>query len=149
MSKLGAAPGTSDTCVNGHRYADINVQHNRDGTRMCVACAEGRKRARGRAALKRIEARLYQTSGDTGWHDRAACRRADPRLFDSLTRQEVRDCDSNPLNLPRVRDALPYCAACPVRRECREWADAEGEQGVWGGTYISREGRNKSSKGAA
>lgn len=36
-----------------------------------------------------------------------------------------------------VCNGLSHGAPCPVRKECREYADRVGCVGVWGGDYIS------------
>lgn len=40
----------------------------------------------------------------------------------------------NPAESQAARDALTYCAVCPVRTTCLDWATARGEEGIWGGT---------------
>lgn len=66
----------------------------------------------------------------TDWQAHAACRHADPTLFDDT-------------GLPGP--ALEYCAVCPVTRECLTWARSEGRAagpsgqftGVAGGTVVA------------
>lgn len=60
--------------------------------------------------------------GPGGWTADAGCRDADPELF-----------------FPSAEDrasgrAIAICRACPVVRECLEWALEHCEYGVWGGT---------------
>lgn len=54
------------------------------------------------------------------WHTRAACRTADPRLFDDTT-------DPAP--------ALAYCAVCPVVAECLAWVRADNHGKVRSARY--------------
>jgi len=143
MSMLGVQPGSSGHCVNNHLYTPANTSVDKDGRRSCRACAADRRRKANLRHLDSIEL------PPATWAKDSACLGADPRLFDSLSRREVIECDGSPLKLDRVQVALSYCDACPVRIQCREWAEQLGEQGVWGGTYTSREGRHKANKGAA
>lgn len=54
------------------------------------------------------------------WRGHAACADADPELFFALTEREV-------------EAAKLICQGCPVRTDCREWADRQGiTYGVWG-----------------
>ena len=58
------------------------------------------------------------------WRDYAACRGADPDLF----------FPPEDGGKAQARKAKAICAACPVRRECLEYALRHGEHwGVWGG----------------
>jgi WhiB family transcriptional regulator, redox-sensing transcriptional regulator len=55
------------------------------------------------------------------WIDRAACLTADPAIFFP----ERHESDA---------EAKQYCAGCPVRERCRDYALAAREEfGVWGG----------------
>lgn len=55
------------------------------------------------------------------WRERAACRDVDPDLFFPLS-----EAEGDP--------AKAICRACPVRRQCRDWAINVGEAfGIWGG----------------
>lgn len=36
--------------------------------------------------------------------------------------------------------AYRFCAGCPVLQECRDWADAKHEEGLWGGVYRVKTG---------
>ena len=53
--------------------------------------------------------------------DDAACRGLDPELFYA---------EGN----AAIAKAKTMCQACPVRRQCLEWAITREEFGVWGGT---------------
>lgn len=57
---------------------------------------------------------------DVSWHDSAACRGADFRLFFS---QDLNEIDQ----------ALEYCAVCPVVRACARDRVLTNSVGVWGG----------------
>lgn len=75
------------------------------------------------------------TSQDLSWQVNAACRGANPHLFDTVPPE----CD--PFNEPRVQEALALCASCPVRGQCFVQANnTPGAVGVWGGGYIPETG---------
>lgn len=59
---------------------------------------------------------LLPLNDPTDWHTIAACRGADTAIF---------------FDAQRVREALAYCATCPVSDACKRAGD--GEAGVWGG----------------
>jgi hypothetical protein len=48
------------------------------------------------------------------WRQQAACRGADPHLFDALSEEERRVCGSYPDSLERIQQARSFCAGCPV-----------------------------------
>lgn len=55
-----------------------------------------------------------------------ACRdTADPEVFDPASPNEY-------------EAAVAICADCPIARECRAWAVANHEWGVWGGQLFER-----------
>lgn len=55
------------------------------------------------------------------WQEQAACRGMDPELWFSERGEST-------------SEAKEVCRCCPVRRECSEFALANGERfGVWGG----------------
>jgi WhiB family transcriptional regulator, redox-sensing transcriptional regulator len=55
------------------------------------------------------------------WIDSAACAAANPEVF-------------FPASHESDAGAKQYCASCPVRDECRDYALAAGEEfGIWGG----------------
>lgn len=58
----------------------------------------------------------------TDWMDAAACRGHDPELWHSN--------DTTERDLARA-----VCDRCPVRRECGDYADSIGAEGVWGGEW--------------
>lgn len=65
---------------------------------------------------------LDPPGGDGGWREEAACRDADVELFFSQSESDQ-------------REALAYCAECPVRERCLMTAVLVGEEyGIWGGT---------------
>jgi WhiB family transcriptional regulator, redox-sensing transcriptional regulator len=70
------------------------------------------------------------------WQVRAACRGLDPSMFfhPDDERGYAKRC--------REARAKRICTACPVRRECLEWALAIREPaGIWGGlTVAERDG---------
>lgn len=53
--------------------------------------------------------------------DEAACRGLDPELFYAESGAAI-------------LKAKAYCAVCPARERCLEWALRREEFGVWGGT---------------
>lgn len=75
------------------------------------------------------------------WQASGACRGWQPELWDPLDSDEVKQFGSCPVDHPRIREAMRHCAVCPVRSDCRAWAIAGKEQGVWGGLYLERDGR--------
>lgn len=61
--------------------------------------------------------------GRPPWMDQGACRGSDTRLYFAETSSSA------------VARALDVCENCPVRGECLEYAQADGQlEGVWGGT---------------
>lgn len=149
MTKFNLAAGAAiEHCLNGHLYVGGNVGLNPDGSRQCKSCAEDQKRREtARRREQRAANRPITVLPRMEFVAESACRNADPRLFEPVTRLESGQCGGNPLLLDRVQAALSYCDVCPVRARCGAWAKAAEEQGVWGGEYLSREGRRK--KGAA
>lgn len=64
------------------------------------------------------------------WRSRGACVGADPELFSPPGEDErIRGYP------PRAVQAAGFCHGCPVREECRDWADRRREVGVWGGSW--------------
>ncbi len=58
-------------------------------------------------------------TSDQSWRKKSSCASVDPEIF---------------FGEDEVSRAKQICAGCPVRDQCREWADAAGEfLGVWGG----------------
>lgn len=46
---------------------------------------------------------------------------------------------------PKVElSAFRFCAPCPVRQECKDWADSKREEGLWGGVYRVKVGGGRS-----
>jgi WhiB family transcriptional regulator, redox-sensing transcriptional regulator len=67
------------------------------------------------------------------WRDAGACLHADPDLFFpvSVTGPSRRE----------VAQAKAFCAQCPVRRQCLEFAQDNGVYGIWGGTTMQERQR--------
>lgn len=151
MSKLGTQPGTENYCRNGHLYVGANVMVGRDGRegiRECQTCRdEARRRAAARKREKRAENRPVSVLPPMDFLGDGACRETDPTLFEAMTRAENHECHGQPALLDRIKRAMAVCGQCPIRARCGEWAAAVGEQGVWGGQYMSRDTRRR--KGAA
>lgn len=63
------------------------------------------------------------------WQIDAACNGLDVKMFYSAK-------DS-----PLTAAAKRVCASCSVSKECLAWAEANGEQGVWGGKMFDRPDR--------
>jgi hypothetical protein len=62
------------------------------------------------------------------WMDAAACRSAAPGIFFAAEHEHPRDRQAREAHAKRI------CAACPVSRECREFAGALGvRSGIWSG----------------
>jgi WhiB family redox-sensing transcriptional regulator len=62
---------------------------------------------------------------DADWRTRAACRGADPRVFDAETAADA-------------EEAKKVCRRCPVRSDCLAFALRVGaECGVWGGVDLA------------
>lgn len=77
----------------------------------------------------------------TNWQEDALCAVAvgvEPRWFEPFEGNEVGVCAGNPLTHPRIAVAVSVCARCPVREQCLEAGVSGGEQGVWGGQYLSK-----------
>lgn len=67
--------------------------------------------------------------GEQSWKRKGACA-GDPQATDLLYAAELKD---------QVEGAKRWCAPCPVRRECLNYAIANREEfGVWGGVIESR-----------
>ncbi|MFR9802787.1 WhiB family transcriptional regulator [Pseudonocardia sp. RS010] len=71
------------------------------------------------------------------WRNEAACRGQEPELFFPVG-------NAGPA-LAQTAKAKAVCARCPVRRQCRDWARAHEDSGVWGGEdeYERREARDQ------
>ena len=60
---------------------------------------------------------------DTNWRLNGTCREVDPELF-----------FPKPTDRKGTLDAMAVCVTCPVKAQCRQWAqDTRQEYGVWGG----------------
>ena len=64
-----------------------------------------------------------------GWHQRAACRHADPGLFFGP------DGENDDARRRRETRAGHICAGCPVRQPCDDYAMSQSQSfwGVWAG----------------
>lgn len=83
------------------------------------------------------------------WRDRAACRNADPRLFDPLDGAELRSSGCHPTSHPRIRQAVIVRGPCPVRADCDRWAEEFKATGVCAGRYRSQGEVSRAGKKAA
>ena len=80
------------------------------------------------------------------WANRAACRDADPTLFDPLNAQELYRARKSrfrqtmdPMRLERLQVAATYCASCPVVAECiasRSLHTDSEQVGYYGAQYV-------------
>jgi WhiB family redox-sensing transcriptional regulator len=67
------------------------------------------------------------TGNTANWRAAAACLAADPDLFFPISAAGPAE--------NQIARAKRICAACPVRRECLEFALAHDQMyGIWGGT---------------
>jgi WhiB family transcriptional regulator, redox-sensing transcriptional regulator len=62
------------------------------------------------------------------WRDAGACLHADPDLFFPVS--------ATGPSRKEVAQAKAFCAHCPVRRQCLEFAQDNGVYGIWGGTTM-------------
>lgn len=81
---------------------------------------------RTRAGKGRPTAQTSSHPLDRNWRNRAACRAADPELFQPST-------ESGPTYDAQVAEAKAVCAGCPVRQMCLEFALAMLPYGIAGG----------------
>lgn len=58
---------------------------------------------------------------NTNWRDRALCAQTDPDAF-------VPDKGGSTVQAKKI------CGTCPVRQQCLDYALANNERGIWGGT---------------
>lgn len=65
----------------------------------------------------------------SSWRADAECLDADPELF------AARDLHTTAEWASIERTAELFCAACPVREECRLEAEVNRHIGLWGGVY--------------
>lgn len=72
-----------------------------------------------------------------GWYDRAACARS-TRVGVTFFPQGTAGGGSGSTEAHRQRKiALAFCAVCPVRQECLDFALATNqEHGIWGGMAV-------------
>lgn len=84
---------------------------------------------------------IGQAKGATSWMGQGACAKAenlDPRAFFPPDSRALSGTGVTPRQL--ADQAKSYCAVCPVRDQCLEYALANKiEHGIWGGaTYLER-----------
>lgn len=68
------------------------------------------------------------------WRLDAACRGVNPELFFAPGRNDDRGRRLRTLGDMQRAQALAYCARCPVRDACLDYALRFDELGIWGGT---------------
>jgi hypothetical protein len=79
----------------------------------------------------------------SSWQEQSACKTADPALFASQGFFEKQTDLSD-----RVMYATAhYCDRCPVQRACRQWAENNHAEGVWGGELFLPTPRPRDRKG--
>ncbi len=78
----------------------------------------------------------------TDWMDFAACRTADPNLFFPEKEDDLSIV---------AKASVGYCADCPVREPCLEYALSQFVRGIWAGTNYRQRChiRRKREKAAA
>lgn len=81
------------------------------------------------ADARGFAADLFAPLGE--WGRDAACRDAEPTLFDTVPRTESADD-----TVRRLRLATSVCAGCPVRAQCEAEARDNDLTGVWGGVLF-------------
>ncbi|MGW1675981.1 WhiB family transcriptional regulator [Saccharopolyspora sp. NPDC002376] len=76
-----------------------------------------------------MTASWLKTPPPGSWVLQAPCRR-EPALFDPIEDGRSKtQCD-------RIERAMQICLRdCPVREQCRAYAESTEQQGVWGGEY--------------
>jgi WhiB family redox-sensing transcriptional regulator len=70
-----------------------------------------------------IDLLLEALRARTAWMASAACRGSTVDFFPAAPARGV---------APDVASALAVCAGCPVTARCREFAEENGEYGIWG-----------------
>ncbi len=66
-----------------------------------------------------------------GWKSFGACSGVDPNIFYPIEER----------NEEKVERAKAYCGLCAVQNTCLEYALANKEYGIWGGTTTKERGR--------
>jgi len=69
--------------------------------------------------------------GSEAWKDGGACRGDDPTRWIGPDEGAVKETAAE--RLAREHGAKVVCAVCEVQEECRDWAVANRERGIWGG----------------
>lgn len=81
------------------------------------------------ATLSEVRPPDVDDTSDMGWRVRAACRTADPEVFfpEVLAGQSFQKVTEHV--------AWRYCAGCPVRALCDDYAERTRSLGLWAGTW--------------
>lgn len=128
--------------IAGAKTARLKKVSEHKARGRCAPCAggNGRRDRDQRAGLTTFSMELDRPLGD--WRTRAACRGADPSLFEERTM-------SGPVQrVPQeiLMAALRYCQGCPVLSECKAEADANPAlRGLLGGVYRTLNMRSATS----
>ena len=69
--------------------------------------------------------------GSEAWKELGECRGDDPTRWIGPDEGMVKESAAE--RLVREHGAKVVCAVCEVQMECRDWAIANKERGVWGG----------------
>lgn len=69
--------------------------------------------------------------GGEAWKERGECRGDDPTRWIGPDEGGVKETAAE--RLVREHGAKVVCAVCEVVDECRDWAVANKERGIWGG----------------
>jgi hypothetical protein len=70
--------------------------------------------------------------GALDWQQQAACRHANPALFDGF------QAGPSERDWRRIGQAQKICRECSVRTECLEFGIQQVSSGVFGGKYLSQ-----------
>lgn len=71
-----------------------------------------------------------------GWYDRAACARSTLQGVTFFS-DGKRGGGATPEMIRERKIALSFCAVCPVRQECLDFAlETNQEHGIWGGLTV-------------
>lgn len=69
--------------------------------------------------------------GSEAWKERGGCKGDDPTRWIGPDEGAVKESVGE--RLAREHGAKVVCAVCEVQKECRDWAVANRERGIWGG----------------
>ena len=71
------------------------------------------------------------------WYDRAACARSQRLGVTFFSKGNEGGGSGSPQAHRERQTALAYCAVCPVREECLDFAlETNQEHGIWGGLTV-------------